>query len=89
MRGQERLKPRDASLHANQKALKLIEHPIEASSRLGDVVWEPFGGTCTAAIAAQRLGRRGVSAEFKHGLFALAQLRISTPSANPAGAAKK
>jgi DNA modification methylase len=36
---------------------------IEAATRPGEVVWEPFGGLFTASVAARRLGRRCYSAE--------------------------
>ena len=29
----------------------------------GDVVWEPFGGLCSASLAAVMLGRRAFAAE--------------------------
>jgi site-specific DNA-methyltransferase (adenine-specific) len=29
----------------------------------GDVVWEPFGGLCSASVAAVALGRRAFAAE--------------------------
>jgi site-specific DNA-methyltransferase (adenine-specific) len=36
---------------------------ITASTRSGDVVWEPFGGLCSAAVAALELGRDPYAAE--------------------------
>lgn len=51
------------SLHGSQKPLKLIELAINSSTDRGDVVWEPFGGLCPAAISALNLGRVAVSAE--------------------------
>lgn len=50
-------------LHANQKPLSLMERQIVASTCAGDVVWEPFGGLCSATVAAVRLGRRAYTAE--------------------------
>ena len=53
VRGAERIKDDGTkALHANQKPLALIERIIAASSDPGDVVWEPFGGLCSAAIAS-------------------------------------
>ncbi|MER8465233.1 DNA methyltransferase [Mesorhizobium sp. M1396] len=47
VRGDERLRSQGMkSLHINQKPLKLIERIINASTDVGDVVWEPFGGLC-------------------------------------------
>jgi DNA modification methylase len=50
-------------LHPNQKPLTLFRRLISASSNPGDVVWEPFGGLASAAVAAVRLGRRAYVAE--------------------------
>ena len=36
---------------------------ITAVTEPGDVVWEPFGGLCSASVAAAALGRRAFAAE--------------------------
>lgn len=74
--GKERIKQGNNRLHANQKPLRLIELTIEASSDPGDVVWEPFGGTCTAAVASLRLGRRCYSAELLPDFYEVAVPRL-------------
>lgn len=77
VRGNERLKENGSkSLHLNQKPLRLIERIILASSDPGDVVWEPFGGLCTAVLAAKRTGRRCYSAEINPEYYELAQRRL-------------
>ncbi len=77
IRGNERLKDRNAKcLHANQKPLCLIERIIAASSDPGDVVWEPFGGLCSAAVVSLRIGRRCFSTEINPEYYPLAQSRI-------------
>jgi len=64
VRGVERLKDTNAKcIHGNQKPLRLIERIICASSDPGDVVWEPFGGLCSVAIASLWSDRRCFSAE--------------------------
>jgi hypothetical protein len=64
VRGEERLRINGLkSLHANQKPLKLMRRLIEASSDKGDVIWEPFGGLCSATVAALELQRIGVASE--------------------------
>jgi site-specific DNA-methyltransferase (adenine-specific) len=81
MRGKERLKDdENRCVHANQKPLKFIELIIRASSDKGDVVWEPFGGLCSAAVASYRLGRRCFSAEILPEFFAIACRRLADPS---------
>jgi len=77
VRGKERLKNRQAKcLHGNQKPLRLIELIILATSDSGDVVWEPFGGMCSAAIVSLRKGRRCYSAEVNSDYYQLAKARL-------------
>jgi site-specific DNA-methyltransferase (adenine-specific) len=63
-------------LHANQKPLALMERQIVASTSAGDVVWEPFGGLCSATIAALRLSRRAFAAESNPEFYRAALARI-------------
>jgi hypothetical protein len=66
LRDSERMKTEGLNgkaVHLNQKPLDLIRMIIEASSEPGDVVWEPFGGMFTAAIAARQLQRKAYAAE--------------------------
>lgn len=44
--------------HPWQKPEKLVERIVEASSRPGDLVIDPFLGSGTTAVVARRLGRR-------------------------------
>lgn len=77
IRGEERLKRSGSKvLHSNQKPIKLIQRIIAASSDAGDVVWEPFGGLCTAAIASFRTGRSCYSAEVDPVVYELARARL-------------
>lgn len=78
VRGSERLKKNYKCLHMNQKPLKILEMCIEATSDAGDVVWEPFGGLCSATIAAHRLGRRAFAAEVNPQYFELAMKRLDS-----------
>jgi len=79
LRGAERLKRSGSRcLHTNQKPLRLLDIAIRASTDEGDVVWEPFGGLCPAAVSAHRLGRRCVSAEIVEEFVAAAAERLAT-----------
>ena len=77
VRGEERLKDAAKSVHMNQKPLRLLERTILASSDPGDVVWEPFGGLCTAAVAALNTGRRCYSAEIRQDYYRAAVDRVA------------
>jgi site-specific DNA-methyltransferase (adenine-specific) len=68
---------RNAAVHLNQKPLGFMRRIIEAVSKPGDVVWEPFGGLCTATVAAAELGRRGYAAECVDRFADLAIERLS------------
>ena len=77
VRGEERLKEGHKCVHINQKPLRLLEQIIRASSDPGDVVWEPFGGLCSAAIAAVNTGRRCYSAEILADYYGAARERLA------------
>lgn len=76
VRGSERIRNGTACLHMNQKPLELLERIIRSSSDEGDVVWEPFGGLCSTAIAAYRTRRQSFSAEINPLFFKSAQERL-------------
>jgi DNA methylase len=78
VRGGERLKNGMSALHMNQKPIQLIERTILASSDENDVVWEPFGGLCPAAIASHYRKRRCYSAEINPHFYGLARERLET-----------
>jgi len=56
--GPKRLRaPGGETLHPCQKPLAFSERMILASSRPGDTVWAPFGGTIREAVAAEQVAR--------------------------------
>ena len=56
--GSERLRgPDGETLHPCQKPLAFAERMIRASTRSGESVWAPFGGTLREAVAAERIAR--------------------------------
>lgn len=79
LRGAERYKTqglRGKALHLNQKPLDLMSQIIEASTNVGDVVWEPFGGLFTGCIAARNLKRRAFGGEIDPTYYYFGQKRI-------------
>lgn len=81
VRGEERLKNTYKCVHMNQKPLRLLERTILASSDPDDVVWEPFGGLCSVAIASVNTGRQCYSAEILPNYFAAACERLASNAA--------
>ena len=51
-------KPRVNDLHPTMKPVELVERAIRNSSRPGDLVLDPFGGSGTTLIAAEKAGRK-------------------------------
>lgn len=63
--------------HPTQKPEKLYAKLILASSRKGDIVFDPFMGSGTAAVVAKKLGRRftGIELSEEYCLWALKRLQ--------------
>jgi DNA modification methylase len=49
-------KPKRSSLHPTMKPVELIERMLRHNARPGDLVFDPFGGSGSTLIAADRLG---------------------------------
>ncbi len=74
LHGKERIKaPRKLTkaAHLNQKPLDLMKLIIESSSNEGEVIWEPFGGLFSAALAAKLTHRKAFSSEIDADYFQL------------------
>jgi site-specific DNA-methyltransferase (adenine-specific) len=62
--------------HPTQKPLRLVRRAIVASTREGDLVFDPFCGSGTTGVAAKELGRFFVGAEKEEEFAELATRRI-------------
>ena len=51
-------KPIANKLHPTMKPVRLIARTMRNSTRPGELVLDPFGGSGTTMIAAEQLGRR-------------------------------
>jgi len=51
--------------HSTVKPLKLMSYLIVLGSRMGDIVLDPFAGTCTTALAARILQRKFLMIEIE------------------------
>ena len=76
VRGKERIKADGKAVHPNQKPLALMRRLVKSCSDPGDVVWEPFGGLCTASVAAMEAGRKAFAAEINPTIYEQALQRI-------------
>ena len=65
-------------LHANQKPLSLMARIILSCTDPGDVVWEPFGGLCSASVAAIRHNRFSFAAEINPDFCRAALTRLKS-----------
>lgn len=52
-------RPRRSLEHPTMKPVELIERALTNSSKAGDLVLDPFGGSGSTLIACERTGRRG------------------------------
>jgi site-specific DNA-methyltransferase (adenine-specific) len=62
--------------HPTQKPLRLLRRAILASSREGDLVFDPFCGSGTSGVASKELDRFFVGAEMEQEFAELAGRRI-------------
>ena len=62
--------------HPTQKPLRLVRRAVLASTAEGELVFDPFCGSGTTAVAAKELGRLFVGSETERGHAELAARRI-------------
>ena len=67
---------RASAAHLNQKPLEFMVRIVNAVTRPGDVIWEPFGGLASASVAAVALGRTPYAAEIDGNFAGLARERL-------------
>ena len=63
--------------HPTQKPLRLVRRALVACTREGDLVFDPFTGSGTTAVAAKELNRSFVGGELERGYAELAARRIA------------
>jgi site-specific DNA-methyltransferase (adenine-specific) len=64
--------------HPTQKPEKLLAKIVLASSREGDLVFDPFNGSGTTTVVAKKLGRHYLGVEVDENYCCLAQKRLET-----------
>jgi hypothetical protein len=65
-----------STTHLNQKPLDFMRRLVESTTDVGDVVWEPFGGLATGALASISIGRNCYVAEQVEAFAELATERL-------------
>ena len=68
--------------HPTQKPEKLLAKVILASSREGDLVFDPFNGSGTTTVVAKKLGRHYLGVEIDQTYCCLAAKRLELASQN-------
>ena len=68
--------------HPTQKPEKLLAKIILASSKAGDLVFDPFNGSGTTTVVAKKLGRHYLGIEIDEIYCCLAQKRLDLVSAD-------
>ena len=56
---------KEGKFHEFQKPLELLERIILIGSKEGDLVYDPFAGSGTTCVAAEKHGRRWIASELK------------------------
>ncbi|HJP93817.1 MAG TPA: site-specific DNA-methyltransferase [Pyrinomonadaceae bacterium] len=69
--------------HPTQKPEKLLAKIILASSRKGDLVFDPFNGSGTTTVVAKKLERHYLGVEIDETYCCLAQKRLDLASTDP------
>ena len=69
--------------HPTQKPEKLLAKLLLASSREGDLVFDPFLGSGTTAVVARKLGRRFLGIELDESYASLALKRVEMANDDP------
>jgi len=63
-------------LHPNEKPVELMRQLIEAVTKPGDLILDPFSGSGSTLVAALQSGRRYIGVELSPQHFETAQRRI-------------
>ncbi len=67
--------------HPSQKPVKLMIDVIEAFTKPGDMIFDPFAGSGSTAVACVRTGRNFIGCELRPEYYEIAQRRIAEAQA--------
>jgi site-specific DNA-methyltransferase (adenine-specific) len=68
---------------ANELSPKLLQRVLEISSKEGDVIFDPFGGSGTTYFVAERMKRRWIGAEVGDVATIISRMRGEKPNLKP------
>lgn len=71
---------RDWKPHPTQKPVKLLRYLLEQYTQEGDVVFDPFVGSGTTAVACQQMKRHFIATESNPEYATIAQSRLKEPA---------
>ena len=75
--GKERIKTNGEKAHSKQKLLALLRRIINATTKPGDIVLDPFLGSGATAVAAKELGRSYIGIERDSTYVKVARKRLA------------
>ncbi len=81
--GKERIKSNGLKAHPTQKPEALLYRVIMSSSKVGDVILDPFFGSGTTGAVAKKLGRNYIGIERDKKYIKIAQKRIDAVEKSP------
>jgi DNA modification methylase len=76
-------KPQVNDLHPTTKPIELVSRMIANSSRMNELVYDPFAGSGSTIVAAHQLGRVGYGCEIDPGYLAVILERLSLLGLKP------
>lgn len=76
-------RPRVSELHPTTKPIELITRMVANSSRVGELVYDPFLGSGSTVVAAHKLGRIGYGCEIDPAYLAVALERLALLGLKP------
>jgi DNA modification methylase len=76
-------RPMVSELHPTTKPVELIARMVANSSRIGELVYDPFSGSGSTVLAAHQLGRIGYGVEIDPGYVAVTLERLSMLGLKP------
>lgn len=69
--------PPGQMIHPSEKPVALLEHLIRASTSPGDLIVDPFSGSGSTCLAAQKMGRNSLAFEIDEDYIAPSRSRLA------------